>query len=362
MDAVQSKLQSKLPKSRKDLKPNRTHAFHGVIWFLGWLCPPIAILVRFGVGWDFFINIILTICGYIPGHAHNFVSRSGWPPYNYAELTEIRPQYCQNVRNNKTKNRTPRWAIRAGLVKMNDPRAGRHQWAYRYDERVAGAGAYGEDADSLRSDSWDGRGPEPQKQQRSTRTKNGNQRHRFSPWGDIVNDDEVEGEPQGGLYRSRSNLATPPARAEPAHDPLTNEQFYATPAEVAPEAPRKSKKKFGSGLIKNRSRYEQQPFETDGLQASRTRSRTQDEYQDEFEREINGGSAAGASPVGGSGAAARFDSFDQEGPEDAWATSRPAPPAQAQAPRSNGAPAQRLQPQKTGRAEENDGDLFQHSF
>ncbi|GAA6052736.1 hypothetical protein JCM3770_003528 [Rhodotorula araucariae] len=337
MDAVQSKLQSKLPKSRKDLKPNRTHAFHGVIWFLGWLCPPIAILVRFGLGWDFFINIILTICGYFPGHAHKY--------------------YCQNIRNNKTKNRTPRWAIRAGLVKMKDPRAGRHQWAYRYDERVAGAGAYGDDADSLRSGDWDGRGPEPQKQQRSTRTKNGNQRHRFSPWGDIVNDDEVEGEPSGGLYRNPSNLATPPARADPAADPLTNEQFYSTPTEVAPEAPRKSKKKFGSGLIKNRSRYEQ-PFDTNGLQASRTRSRTQDEYQDEFEREINGGASAAPAPAVGGMGAARFDSFDQEGPEDAWATSRPA----VQAPVSNGVPPQRLQPQKTGRAEDNDGDLFQHSF
>jgi len=63
----------------------------------GWLLPPLAILVRFGVGsvanllssfpqliwnsvyrFDFFLNILLTICGYIPGHGHNFV-RSPFP-------------------------------------------------------------------------------------------------------------------------------------------------------------------------------------------------------------------------------------------------------------------------------------------
>lgn len=36
----------------------------------GWLLPPLAVVVRFGVGRDFFINVILTICGYFPGHAH----------------------------------------------------------------------------------------------------------------------------------------------------------------------------------------------------------------------------------------------------------------------------------------------------
>ncbi|TNY18851.1 hypothetical protein DMC30DRAFT_418461, partial [Rhodotorula diobovata] len=262
MEAAQAKLQKRIPKNRKDLKPDRTHVFHGVIWLLGWLLPPLAVLVRFGVGWDLFINIILTGCGYIPGHGHKY--------------------YIQNVRNNKTRARTPRWAIRAGLVKIKDPRAGRHQWAYRYDERVAGAPSpYNDgDADSLRRDSWDGRGPEPEHLQRSAHAKNGNRRHRFSPFADIVDDSEVEGEPQSGLYRSRSNLA-PPSRTSStgtgaAFDPLTDEHFYEQRQEVPPEGLRKpQKKKFGSGLLKNRSRYEQ-PFDTAGLQASRTRSRTGD--------------------------------------------------------------------------------------
>lgn len=53
-------------------------------------------------------------------------------PQNSDPRTRL-SQYIQNVRNNKTHNRTPKWAIRAGLVKMKDPRAGRHQWANRYD-------------------------------------------------------------------------------------------------------------------------------------------------------------------------------------------------------------------------------------
>ncbi|GAA5996298.1 YqaE/Pmp3 family membrane protein [Rhodotorula paludigena] len=329
MDHVKARFKERVPTSRKGIK--RSHFFHGFVWIIGWLAPPVAILIRFGVGWDLFINTILTICGYIPGHAHKC--------------------YCQNIRNNKTKNRTPRWAIRAGLVEMNDPRAGRHQWAYRYDERVAGSGAYGDDQDSLRSGEWDGRGAEPE---RNIRNNNGNHRHRFSPWGDIVDDDQVEGEPRGGLSRQRSNLASPAttrAANEPAPDPFENEQFYSNAPERPDVAPRKSKKKFGSGLLKNRSRYEQ-PFETDGLQSSRTRSRT-DDFQDEFEREINTGSSQPPAP-----AAARFDSFDQEGPEDAWASSRP---AATTASRGNGS-AQPLQPQKTGRAEDNDGDLFDHRF
>lgn len=238
-------------------------------------------------------------------------------------------------------------------------------------ERVAGAPSpYNDgDADSLRRDSWDGRGPEPEHLQRSAHAKNGNRRHRFSPFADIVDDSEVEGEPQSGLYRSRSNLA-PPSRTSStgtgaAFDPLTDEHFYEQRQEVPPEGLRKpQKKKFGSGLLKNRSRYEQ-PFDTAGLQASRTRSRTgdgDDEYQDEFEREINGGggaSAAAAPPVGGAGSAGRFDSFEPEGPEDAWASARP---VGAQATGAHGAGSAReqqqqpLQPQKTGRAEENDGD------
>ena len=29
--------------------------------------------MRFGIGRDFFINILFTICGYFPGHGHKYV-------------------------------------------------------------------------------------------------------------------------------------------------------------------------------------------------------------------------------------------------------------------------------------------------
>lgn len=32
------------------------------------LVPPMAVFIRFGIGKDFFINVLCTIAGYIPGH------------------------------------------------------------------------------------------------------------------------------------------------------------------------------------------------------------------------------------------------------------------------------------------------------
>ena len=45
-------------------------------------------------------------------------------------------QYCQNIRNNTRRGRTPKWAVKLGLVKVKDPRAGKHQWAGRYDGMI----------------------------------------------------------------------------------------------------------------------------------------------------------------------------------------------------------------------------------
>ncbi|GAA5978433.1 hypothetical protein JCM10908_004354 [Rhodotorula pacifica] len=367
MSNIEAQLRKHIPKSGKDLKPNasspllrlRTHAFHGVIMVLGWIAPPVAVLVRFGVGFDLVLNTILTICGYIPGHAHNF--------------------YIQNIRNNKSHKRTPKWAIRAGLVKMKDPRAGRHQWANRYDERVAGGA---DDGDSIRSQSWDGRGPEPQRRGKPLGGSRKPHRHVLSPWDDYVDEDEVEGGANDGLYRTQSRRygdnnddltagrnSTSSRRTEPEFDPLTNEQFYAPPAAAPLRATPTGggKKKFpGSGLLKNRSRYEQ-PFDTNDAVSSRTRG-SDGGYQDEFEREINEGS--GGARNGSAAGAGRFDTFEAEGPEDAWASSARASTTTRGAGAGNGygngngysAAQAPLQPQRTGRAEETDGDLFKHTF
>lgn len=85
---------------------------------MGTLFPPLAVAARFGIGKDFWLNILLTICGYIPGHVHNF--------------------YIQNIRNNKSHARTPKWAQRYGLVDTStiERHQRRSQWAARYNDRL----------------------------------------------------------------------------------------------------------------------------------------------------------------------------------------------------------------------------------
>lgn len=53
-------------------RPNRRHVFLFFIILFSILVPPLAVFIRFGIGTDFFINILLTIAGYIPGHVRFF--------------------------------------------------------------------------------------------------------------------------------------------------------------------------------------------------------------------------------------------------------------------------------------------------
>ncbi|KIJ17412.1 hypothetical protein PAXINDRAFT_112386 [Paxillus involutus ATCC 200175] len=107
------------PKTNKPTKPKvrRYHWYAAFLFIMGTLFPPLAVAARFGFGKDFWINLLLTICGYIPGHAHNF--------------------YIQNIRNNKTHRRTPKWAQRYGLIDTSTIRRHeqRSQWAGRYNDR-----------------------------------------------------------------------------------------------------------------------------------------------------------------------------------------------------------------------------------
>jgi len=106
------------PPSKISLKPRRHHGYSVVLFILGTLFPPLAVAARFGVGGDFWLNLLLTICGYFPGHGHNF--------------------YIQNIRNNKNRARTPKWAARYGLVDTTvmDRKKKRSDWAKRYGERL----------------------------------------------------------------------------------------------------------------------------------------------------------------------------------------------------------------------------------
>jgi len=85
---------------------------------MGTLFPPLAVAARFGIGKDFWINLVMTVCGYIPGHAHNF--------------------YIQNIRNNKNHARTPKWVQRYGLVDISEikRKERKSQWANRYNDRL----------------------------------------------------------------------------------------------------------------------------------------------------------------------------------------------------------------------------------
>ncbi|KAH9911066.1 uncharacterized protein B0H18DRAFT_893627 [Fomitopsis serialis] len=104
--------------TKVDLTPRKRHGFQVLLFILGTLVPPLAVAARFGIGTDFFINVILTICGYIPGHVHNF--------------------YIQNVRNNKNRRRTPKWVAKWGLVDTSEikRKERRSQWASRYNDRL----------------------------------------------------------------------------------------------------------------------------------------------------------------------------------------------------------------------------------
>ncbi|EJD06060.1 uncharacterized protein FOMMEDRAFT_104518 [Fomitiporia mediterranea MF3/22] len=101
-----------------DLTPRRHHGYAVFLFILGTLLPPLAVAARFGIGKDFWLNLLLTICGYIPGHGHNF--------------------YIQNIRNNKNHRRTPKWAQRYGLVDTTkiESNKKRSQWASRYNDRL----------------------------------------------------------------------------------------------------------------------------------------------------------------------------------------------------------------------------------
>jgi len=104
--------------SKIDLKPKRHHGYSVLLFILGTLFPPLAVAARFGIGKDFWLNLLLTICGYIPGHMHNF--------------------YIQNIRNNKNQARTPKWAQRYGLVDLSaiKRKERKSQWATRYNDRL----------------------------------------------------------------------------------------------------------------------------------------------------------------------------------------------------------------------------------
>mgnify|MGYP001758477796 FL=1 len=96
-------------------KPTGRNVFMLFIVLFSILVPPLAVFIRFGIGTDFFVNVLLTVAGYIPGHLHNF--------------------FVQRMRDNSNRpNRTPKWLRRYGLVSdpYKDTGSRSRTWADRY--------------------------------------------------------------------------------------------------------------------------------------------------------------------------------------------------------------------------------------
>lgn len=147
----------KIPRKangRIDFKPKKHHGFSFFIMICGWLLPPLAVAIRFGIGKDFFINVFLTICGYIPGHGHNF--------------------FIQNVRDNNNRGRTPKWAKRYGLVDDSDDKrkAKKRAWVGRYNDETATRQMYDDEGNVYEYDRnhrfEDGDGPGRTRQRQSS--------------------------------------------------------------------------------------------------------------------------------------------------------------------------------------------------
>jgi len=109
------------------VKPKKHHGYMVLLFLVGTLLPPIAVAMRFGIGSDFYLNCLLTLCGYIPGHVHYF--------------------YIYNIRNNKTHARTPKWAQKAGVVDTSkiERNKKRSQWANAYNDRLPQSALEGEE-------------------------------------------------------------------------------------------------------------------------------------------------------------------------------------------------------------------------
>jgi len=190
--STRSALKKKAKKQASDFKkkPKLPLIFYGIVSVCGWFAPPLAVVVRFGIGKDFFLNLVLTLCGYFPGHIHNF--------------------YLQNIRNNKGMHRTPKWAVRYGLIHVKDTKAQpKHQWANRYDERNPASHLQSDYADSppesQAASEWDGVGPEPPLRSESTPR----QRHiGFTPWSREIDPDEVMGGADSTPGSSRRTTTT----------------------------------------------------------------------------------------------------------------------------------------------------------
>ncbi|KAJ7721699.1 hypothetical protein B0H14DRAFT_3007576 [Mycena olivaceomarginata] len=199
-----------MAKKSNALKPKRHHGYAVLLFILGTLFPPLAVAARFGIGGDFWLNLLLTICGYIPGHGHNF--------------------YIQNIRNNKTHARTPKWAQRYGLVDTSEikRKERKSQWQSRYNDRLPQStldGAPYEEGGRWHYPANFDDAAAPSKS--SKKKKKGDKKDRWARTEDAYSISEEQAQrrraAEGGLYGDRA--AAPGEPREPARQTTTDDVF-----------------------------------------------------------------------------------------------------------------------------------------
>jgi uncharacterized membrane protein YqaE (UPF0057 family) len=230
--------------SKTKIKPKKYHGFAVLIFILGTIFPPLgsslsfsppcplplthlssAVAARFGIGRDFWLNLFLTIAGYIPGLLS--ISSPHSDTQIYSLPGHVHNFYIQNIRNNKNHRRTPKWAQRYGLVdttkiKRNEQRS---QWAKRYNERLPNSALESQPLE-------DGQNPTASNMSLSNESA-GHPRHRTEN-GELWNPEEEQyyGQGNGSSSDSRSSRWHYPANFDDAAPSLVPE----------PSKPKKKKK------------------------------------------------------------------------------------------------------------------------
>ncbi|PWN29979.1 hypothetical protein BDZ90DRAFT_276492 [Jaminaea rosea] len=265
-----------------DFRPKVYHGHYLLLVILGFLLPPLAVAARFGIGKDFFINCVLTLCGYIPGHGHNF--------------------FVQNIRDNRNRGRTPKWAIRYGLV--NDDylkkQKKKRQWVGRYNHENSSRVMVDDDGNEFRYDRdhtfEDGEGP-AQPRRRDDPTLLADERyyneHRPGPSARDSSDP----------YSLRRNSSS------------SGGAFGGAPGAGEAERRNARNRSKGRAFLGSRKKSDRHALAGEAMGDPYTNGygNGTGSRDDSFSSSLDGRPSAGG----------RYDSFDDEGPEDADARYRP---------------------------------------
>ncbi|KAG8708550.1 hypothetical protein FRC11_006372 [Ceratobasidium sp. 423] len=123
---------------RYKVKPKRHHAYTVFIFVIGFLLPPFAVAARFGIGKDFWINVLLTICGYIPGIYNDRLPQSALDGAEFApdQIPDTEPAPAPTVGGAQSPAALWREDDSEGFydrTKMDAPRGNKPKKGWRFD-------------------------------------------------------------------------------------------------------------------------------------------------------------------------------------------------------------------------------------